>query len=372
MSIIFVVFACMFAVFAFFSENSKNREIVDNLNRVELYTMAGKGSVSFEYYIGELDGDTIKYSLSSSRDFPYEMLDEIVASSTSHDYSTGSVGNYYYKISMLANRTIITIGDMTNTILRYSDTLIRFLLILLGAFVVVFLLVIVISNNLFQPIQDTLINQKKFLSDASHELKTPIAVISANADVIKNAEESEWINNIKAQTDRMKTLVTDLLTLSALDENNSVKKKVKFNLSDEVVKVTLFFDTLAYEKGKRIITDVSKDVFATGNPDSVRKITEILIDNAIKYATSGTDIIVSLKVVPHKTVLTVYNQGSNVPKSDAKKIFERFYRGEKSRSRELGGSGLGLSIAKSLASVNKWKISARCELNEFMEIKVVM
>jgi signal transduction histidine kinase len=300
------------------------------------------------------------------------MIDEIVESSISHNYSTGSVGNYYYKISLLANRKIITIGDMTNIILRYSDTLVRFLLILLGAFVVVFLLVIVISNNLFQPIQDTLINQKKFLSDASHELKTPIAVISANADVIKNTEESEWINNIKVQTDRMKTLVADLLTLSALDENSSVKKKIKFNLSDEVVKVTLFFDALAYEKGKRIITDVSKDLFATGNPDSVRKITEILIDNAIKYATSGTDIIVSLKVVSHKTVLTVFNQGSNVPKSDAKKIFERFYRGEKSRSRELGGSGLGLSIAKSLAGVNKWKISARCELNEFMEIKVIM
>lgn len=377
MSIVFVILAVSFAVFSIISFNMKNREIIDNLNKVELAFTPDRGPVTFDYLVCELSGDEIRAILAKSQNFPEDLIYIIVDSSMSHAYATGSYGSYYYKITSVANKSIIIIADMSATILRYRDTMVKLLLTLLGAFTLLFIFVICISKSFFKPIQDTLNSQKKFLSDASHELKTPIAVISANADVIRSSEETEWINNIKSQTERMKTLVTDLLTLSAIDENRSVQKKARFNLSEEVIKVTLFFDALAFEKGKRIITNVDKDIFINGDAESVRKITEILIDNAIKYATKGTDIIVSLKKVAHKSVsakyvLSVYNKGCNVPKEDIKKIFERFYRGEKSRSRELGGSGLGLSIAKSLANLNKWKISASCELNEFMEIKIII
>ncbi len=371
MSIVFAIFAGTYGVFAVISINSRNREILGNLEKVESSFMFDKGPITFEYYVGELGGKNGFTEIAKSKDFPSDVLDEIISSSLSHSYNAGEVDDYYYKVSNFLDKKIIIIADMSQTISRYHDTMVKLLVVLSVAIVLVFLLVMLISKNLFKPIEDTLINQKKFLSDASHELKTPIAVISANADVIMKNDDSEWINNVKAQTERMKTLVTDLLTLSAIDENNAIKKKVKFNLSDEIIKVTLFFDALAFEKGKRIITSVENDIFINGDPDSVRKITEIFIENAIKYATPQTDIIVSLKTVSHKIVMTVYNQGSNVPREDAKKIFERFYRGEKSRSRELGGSGLGLSIAKSLCSLNKWKISANCELNEYMEIRVV-
>ncbi len=377
MSIVFVILAVSFAVFSIISFNSKNKEILDNLNKVELSFATNRGPVTFDYIVCELDGDKIKSVIAKSENFPDELAHAIVDSSMSHAYATGSYDAYYYKISTNNEKDFIVIADMSLTLLRYRDTTLKLLFTLLGAFTLLFVLVWFISKSFFKPIQDTLNSQKKFLSDASHELKTPIAVISANADVIRSSEETEWINNIKSQTERMKTLVTDLLTLSAIDENRSVQKKARFNLSEEVIKVTLFFDALAFEKGKRIITNVDKDIFINGDAESVRKITEILIDNAIKYATKGTDIIVSLKKVAHKSVsakyvLSVYNKGCNVPKEDIKKIFERFYRGEKSRSRELGGSGLGLSIAKSLANLNKWKISASCELNEFMEIKIII
>lgn len=371
MSIVFAIFAGTYGVFAVISINSRNREILGNLEKVESSFMFDKGPITFEYYVGELGGKNGFTEIAKSKDFPSDVLDEIVSSSLSHSYNAGEVDDYYYKVSNFLDKKIIIIADMSQTISRYHDTMVKLLVVMSVAIVLVFLLVMLISKNLFKPIEDTLINQKKFLSDASHELKTPIAVISANADVIMKNDDSEWINNVKAQTERMKTLVTDLLTLSAIDENNAIKKKVKFSLSDEIIKATLFFDALAFEKGKRIITSVENDIFINGDPDSVRKITEIFIENAIKYATPQTDIIVSLKTVSHKIVMTVYNQGSNVPREDAKKIFERFYRGEKSRSRELGGSGLGLSIAKSLCSLNKWKISANCELNEYMEIRVV-
>lgn len=372
MSIIFIIFACTFGVFAFISVNDRNKEIIHNLNMVETSFMFDRGPVTFDYYVGELGANFSVLKLAKSDDFPEEIIDEIVSSSLSHSFSTGSVKNYYYKVTNFLNKKVIIIADMSQTIARYHSSIIKLLIVLSGAFVAVFFLVLIASKNLFNPIKETLINQKKFLSDASHELKTPIAVISANADVIEANEKSEWVSNIKTQTERMKTLVTDLLTLSSIDESNKLTKKVKFNLSDEIIKSTLFFDALAFEKGKRIITNVENGIFINGDPNSVRKITEILLDNAIKYATKSTDIIVSLKTISHKYVLSVYNQGSNVPKEDAKKIFERFYRGEKSRSRELGGSGLGLSIAKSLCSLNKWHISADCNLNEYMEIKIVI
>ncbi len=372
MSLIFVILGVSFAVFSIISVNMKNREIIDNLNKVELAFTPDRGPVTFDYLVCELDGDEIRAILAKSENFPEDLIPIIVDSSMSHAYATGSYGSYYYKITSVANKSIIIIADMSATILRYRDTMVKLLLTLLGAFTLLFILVICISKTFFKPIQDTLNGQKKFLSDASHELKTPIAVISANADVIKASDDSEWVNNIKSQTDRMKTLVTDLLTLSAIDENRTIKKKTKFNLSEEIIKSTLYFDALAFEKGKRIITDVDANIFVNGDADSIRKITEILIDNSIKYATKGTDIIVSLKVVSHKYVLSVYNKGCNVPKEEKKKIFERFYRGEKSRSRELGGSGLGLSIAKSLCDLNKWKISVDCEMGDFMEIKITM
>lgn len=225
-----------------------------------------------------------------------------------------------------------------------------------------------LSFKIFQPIKESLYKQRKFISDASHELKTPIAVISANADVLKTNEENRYLDSIKSQTKRLNLLVTDMLTLARMDESHKTLVKETFCLSDVVTEAVLPFDAVSFENGKVLLSEIEKNVEYYGNRESVKKMIDILLDNAVKYATKGGTIKVTLV----KTTLIVTNSGSDVKDADSNKIFERFYRGESSRSRETGGSGLGLAIAKSIATQNGWNITAKSRYGESMTITVEM
>ena len=143
-------------------------------------------------------------------------------------------------------------------------------------------------------------------------------------------------------------------------------------VSEVITNDTLPFDAVAFEKGKMLLLDVQPNIQYKGDLQSVKNIVNILLDNAIKHAEKGGEIRVSLKKENNKISLTVFNTGSNVPDHQANKVFERFYRADPSRSRESGGgSGLGLSIAKGIATNNKWKISAVSKLNQYMSITVI-
>ena len=202
-------------------------------------------------------------------------------------------------------------------------------------------------------------------------MKTPLTIISANADVIKSTDNNQWVQSIKTQTERLNDLVGDMLTLAKLDEDKPMLALVEFNLSEEIINSSLAFDALAFEKGQTINLDVEPNISYKGDIQSVKKIVNILLDNAVKHAVSRGEISLSLKKENGKIVFTVFNTGSNIPAQDSNRVFERFFRGDASRSRESGGSGLGLSIAKSIADVNKWKISAQSRYGESMTIKVI-
>jgi signal transduction histidine kinase len=223
----------------------------------------------------------------------------------------------------------------------------------------------------FQPIVESNLKQKQFISNASHELKTPLAVISANADVLKQAGDNTWLSNIRSQTNRMNVLVGDMLTLAKMDEGKINLINTAFSLSELVVNSTLPFDAVAFEKGKTIDVDVDENVNIVGDEESAKKIINILLDNAVKHADERGEIKVSLKKENGRIALTVFNSGSLVPNIDSSKVFERFYRGDSSRARESGGSGLGLAIARGIADANKWKISAESQYGISMSITVV-
>ncbi len=242
-------------------------------------------------------------------------------------------------------------------------------LIYLGIFFIVWLS----SFKVFKPIKNNFDKQKRFISDASHELKTPLTIISANADVLKQSgnyeENAQYLDNIKFQTERMDALVADMLSLAKMDEGRLSLADEPFNVSETVTECVLPFDALAFERGKNLNIDISPDVVCVGDRASVKKIASILVDNAIKY--SDGEIKVSLKREGGKVVnLSVYNTGSTIPDKDSNKIFERFYSGENSHSRASSGSGLGLSIAKSIADANKWKIYAESVFGVSMTITV--
>ena len=171
----------------------------------------------------------------------------------------------------------------------------------------------------------------------------------------------------------MNSLVEDMLSLAKFDEGTTKLKVEKFNLSNEVFNATLPFEVLAFEKRKKLIINVQPNIAYNGDKACVNQIVNILLDNAIKHANVDGEIVLELKKEKNKNVyLTVFNTGSDVPDQQSNKVFERFYRADSSRSRETGGSGLGLSIAKSVADMNKWKISAISKQNESMTIIVTL
>ncbi len=282
---------------------------------------------------------------------------------------------YYYKFYTPpndANNSVFVAADMTDNVASIKKSNMNTLFLLLIIYAIIGVLVWSLSSKIFKPIKNTLEKQKQFISDASHELKTPLTIINANADVLaQNGENNQFIENIKSQTARMDVLVADMLSLAKLDEGRITLQNEAFDISEVVTECVLPFDALAFEKNKNLNMDIAPDVVYYGDRSSVKKIINILIDNAIKYSTK--DIEVKLRREGGKIIaLSVFNTGSNIPDKDSNMVFERFYSGENSHSRESAGSGLGLSIAKGIADANKWKIEAESVYGKSMTITVYM
>lgn len=375
MTILFAVFAAILGVAYYVCRLSCHTSIVEKLSRLERsYEISVRGDTSFSLQDGLIvlkNPTAYSYEiLDGSKLFNTNKISEIVNASFSRypEVSASSIGKIYYRISLVRGGQLLVAADMTYYFEKAVTNTLRVLLFLVAFYVILFFVVWGFSYKIFQPIKESLYKQRKFISDASHELKTPIAVISANADVLKTNEENRYLDSIKSQTKRLNLLVTDMLTLARMDESNKTLVKETFCLSDVVTEAVLPFDAVSFENGKVLLSEIEKNVEYYGNRESVKKMIDILLDNAVKYATKGGTIKVTLV----KTTLIVTNSGSDVKDADSNKIFERFYRGESSRSRETGGSGLGLSIAKSIATQNGWNITAKSRYGESMTITVEM
>lgn len=204
--------------------------------------------------------------------------------------------------------------------------------------------------------------QKRFITDAGHELKTPLTIISSNTDVLEMTQgENEWTASIKSQVKRLAKLTNDLVSLSRLDEENSKLIMTDFSLSDAVTEALEPYKKLAEQNGKRLDAFVQLNISYTGNEDSIRKLVGILADNAIKYSSVGGAITVSLKQSGRGAALQFSNPVDSIEKGNHDIMFERFYRSDESRSSETGGYGIGLSIAKAIVLSHRGKIGARSD-----------
>ena len=380
MGILLGVFCVIYVATCYIMHNVTNNNITDRLdNATERYlnakddlvqpdcltaviTTNGNGSV--ENYDCWYDNNT----------FNDEQVKNIIIVSTSRPYYSGHIDAFYYKISRISKDgdTLLLVAFDATTVFRFYNISIRnaFFVLIIIYFILLYV-VYRLSFNVFKPIKDSLEKQKQFISNASHELKTPLTVISANADVLMQSEKNIWLNNIASQTERMNLIISDMLALAKMDEGKTKLISEEFNLSETVIENVLPFDAVAFEKGKNIELEVMPDIIYVGDSASVKKIVNILLDNAVKHAERGGIIKVTLKKEGKNVLLSVFNTGSDVPAENSNRIFERFYRGDNTRASETKGSGLGLSIAKSISDANKWKISARSVPNESMTINVV-
>ncbi|VYT99447.1 GHKL domain-containing protein [Clostridium tertium] len=265
------------------------------------------------------------------------------------------------KIALISRELQI---DMINNLLKVFLTVGSISLLLL------FYISVYLTNKTIKPIKESFEKQKQFIADASHELKTPLAIIRTNTSVItSNKEETvgsqmKWINYISNQVDRMAKLIDDMLSLTKLDSNIIVEEKVTFDFSKALNSILLAFEAVVFENNIILETEIQENISLKANKEEIKKLCSILLDNALKYTNYNGKINVLLYEDKNKVYLKVKNTGDGIKKEDLDKIFERFYRVDTSRARETGGYGLGLSIAKSIAKSNNGRIYAESDIGK--------
>lgn len=243
--------------------------------------------------------------------------------------------------------------------------LVNCLLIFSVAVILFLILSLFLSRLALKPVEIAWKQQNQFIADASHELKTPLTVILANLQILtshKNQtirEQEKWLDNTKEEVRRMKQLVEELLFLARSDAKTvqaDHTKKEPLDFSDTVLNGVLLFESIAFENKVDLKHDIEPDIPLEGCRDQLKQLVTILLDNGCKYAGKNGSVSVELKKVSHHAVLKVQNTGELISPEEQKRIFERFYRTDKSRARKSGGYGLGLSIAKTIAEYHKGKI----------------
>lgn len=237
----------------------------------------------------------------------------------------------------------------------------------------IFFLVVFLSRWIVKPVQTAFERQKQFIADASHELKTPLTIITANSEVLASGiGDNRWLKHILAQTQRMNTLIKNLLELAKLDSYDQTMIFSQFDMSTAVKNAALSFESMAYEYGKKYEMEIDEGIFINGSESSIKQLTTILLDNAFKYSDDNGSIFIRLAQHGEKKILEIENTGKGIPKSEQSQIFERFYRSDSSRSRESGGYGLGLSIASSIAEAHKGHIGVKSDERTYTKFIVTL
>lgn len=243
-----------------------------------------------------------------------------------------------------------------------------------------FFIILFLSNWALLPVEKTWSQQKQFIADASHELKTPLTVLLANMDILENNKSDtiqsqiKWIQASKQEAKQMKNLIEEMLFLAKSDANRIDNSKSTINVSDTLFSLILSMEVIAFEKNVIInyASTIDDNLYTIANEKQLMSLLSILLENACKYAYEETSITVKLKREQSKIKFEINNYGPVIPKNDIAHIFERFYRVDKSRNKEHGGYGLGLSIAKKITDENNMKISVESSVEKGTTFKVVM
>lgn len=259
---------------------------------------------------------------------------------------------------------------MDNTVVNQNAmTLFRYTLIFGGlALILFFLLSIFIARKIVNPLEDSYQKQKQFISDAGHELKTPVSVVSVNAELLsREIGDNQWLSNIQHENERMGMLVGQLLELTRVENMKPQMEHVDF--SHLTAGEALPFESVAFEKGLALNSNIETGICVEGNITELRQLVSILLDNAIRHSKDSGEVSLNLRREHSFAILSVINKGDEIPVEQRQKIFERFYRLDTARNGEDNHYGLGLAIAKAIASSHKGRIEVLC-YNGFVEFRV--
>lgn len=272
--------------------------------------------------------------------------------------SEGKISPFIYRVEKVNGGAMIAFVDAT-IFENNNAVLIKYTFIFgFAAVLLVFIAAVLLSKRIIAPLIEYDNKQRQFVSDAGHELKTPVSVISTNSDMLKKEiGENRWLDNIVYENSKMGRLVKELMQLTSA--NSPGKKMSETDLSRIVKGEALAFDSVAYEKGLTLdYSGIEDDIIVKGNANQLTELCTILLDNAISYGNNDTDIVITLRKTSSKAFLSVSNSADNIDSDKISHIFDRFYRTDESRA-DSGHYGLGLSIAKAVAKAHRGDISVK-------------
>ncbi|MBQ6594557.1 MAG: HAMP domain-containing histidine kinase [Clostridia bacterium] len=318
-------------------------------------------------YTVRLDADGAVLSWTSDRAGNYDQSDieALAAKAWSSGRESGRSDAQFYRLTRDDTGADLAVIDARMEVSGAMTVLRLTSLVALVAYAVLSVGAVWLIRRMVRPVAEAFEKQRQFVADASHELKTPLAVISANAEVL--ADEiggNEALGYIRSEVRRSDALVKDLLALARMDSGREKPVMARFDLSRAALSVALPFETAVFEAGKRLETDIPEGVEATGNEEMLKQLLVILLSNALKYSDEGGTIRLTIAERGEKRILSVHNTGSPIPEEQQARIFDRFYRGDASHSSRVPGSGLGLAIARSIAEAHRGRLTVRSREGE--------
>ncbi len=273
---------------------------------------------------------------------------------------SGEIGNYKYLVNQderIPGKSI-TFLDTSDEFYFYIRVMGISIVIGVICWICMLVLVCFLSKMAIRPIAENMEKQKQFITNAGHEIKTPLAIIQTNAEALELYQgESKWSNNIKQQTTRLSDLMKNLLQLSRMDESDVVVKKEEINLSHLLSEEISFFEEMFAQNGLRVERNLpQKPEMIEGNKEQIKQMITILLENVCKYAKKETMVSIVFVKTGRHIQIWIENECEELPSEEPERLFERFYRADQARTQKNGGYGIGLSLAKAIAEANKYTL----------------
>lgn len=323
------------------NRNNKDLELEKKPNKNSDYQLSTFYSVAISN-----NGSVLAVDNGNKELYNNDKLTQIAKSILDEKKHSGRISNLSYVVRDKNGYTLVAFMD--NTVSEAGlRTMLRYVLIVgFTSIIGMFLLSLPLSKRIIKPLEENNRKQKQFISDASHELKTPVAIIGTNTELLsREIGNNEWLENIKYENERMGILIKQLLDLSHAED--VIVSMENINFSRIILGEILAFESFAFEKEKEFIIDIDENVYLTGNQIQLKQLVSIILDNAIRHS-SGKNININLKSKNNTIELNFINDSYEIPQEKLNHIFDRFYRVDEVRNSEDLHYGIGLSIAKAI------------------------
>ncbi len=372
MSLLTFVFFCIFGVIYFITWNSGERQINFSLNALIHEPNNGgpsKGGPLNNGILINLDHNLNVINIITPYNVDKDILVELAVNILSKESSSGVIKiedtdfAYFKSLDGKINRIALINKSPQQNLLK--NLLKTFFITGFISLIILFTISYYLAYKTIAPIKEVFEKQKQFIADASHELRTPIAIIKTNLALVSSNKDKtiesqgKWMNYIDLQTDRMSHLIDDMLSLAKLDEDKKVLNLQPININKILENLLMSFEAVFFENKIELQNNLKDNFFINGDLEEIKKLFNILMDNAIKHTFPNGTITITSSKLKSKMEIIITNTGEGIPDKDLEKIFQRFYRSDESRQRKTGGYGLGLAIANSIVTSHKGKIYAR-------------